>query len=150
MEIFGTTIFVLGHSISAILSTGTYDIIIVSVNKNNGATNWVRRVGTSQFDEFARALAIYPSTGAVFATGIISAVDFSYGGEDILIFGLTSSGDTIIVENMGNSNKEEPNDIVWDPVSNRFVIYGWSASTYLAQAGGADWLIFNLDYKGRN
>jgi hypothetical protein len=47
MDIWGSTIYIVGHTISAILSTNTFDIFVVSVNKNDGSTNWVRRLGTS-------------------------------------------------------------------------------------------------------
>lgn len=114
IKVYGVNLYIIGYSISATLSTNTYDIIIISCTKSTAAINWIRRLGTSTFPEYSKTIAVYPVDGSLFMTGTINSVDFSYGSDDILLYGLSASGDTLFVENLGNSNADEPDDIVYN------------------------------------
>lgn len=69
--------YILGFSISAVLTTTSFDIFVISCDKNSGTINWIRRLGTPNFSEYSRGLAVYPVDGSVFMTGTTNSVDIS-------------------------------------------------------------------------
>lgn len=74
LKVYGTNLYLMGYSISAGLSSGSFDIIIVSVTKLTVQVNWIRRLGTASFPTYSNTIAVYPTDGSLYMTGTISAV----------------------------------------------------------------------------
>jgi hypothetical protein len=64
--------------------------------------------------------------------------------------GMDKTGKTNFVEYIGSSISEGPGDIVWNSATKQVNVFGSTNSVSYQNQGGTDWLVFLLDYKGRN
>lgn len=64
--------------------------------------------------------------------------------------GITLGGATIFVETFGGSLEDYPAGIVFNKISDRFVVMGNIESKNFGSEGGFDMIAFNLDYWGDN
>jgi DNA-binding beta-propeller fold protein YncE len=74
----GTTVYVTGYGAGA---TSGNDYATIAYNAANGATRWVQRYSSSGGASQASAVAVSPTTGAVFVTGYSTGVT---SGQDYL------------------------------------------------------------------
>ena len=68
MTQFGSNLFIMGHSLSNILTNGFYDVFILSVTKSGFGVNWVKYLGTASFNEYAFSMVL-TSLGQIYAVG---------------------------------------------------------------------------------
>lgn len=150
LKIKDTSVIILGHSQSSELSQGFLDIFVASAYKHDPSfTNWVRFIGTPSFSEYAYSLALGGDT--VFAMGQISATGFTNGNSDILMMALAfTNGDTRWVENLGSTMTENPAGLVYSDKTEKLTCLATTNNIGYSNQGGLDWMIYQLDKKGRN
>ena len=131
------------------LTSGFSDVFILSCTKASASLNWVKYLGTASFNEYSYRMTV-GSDGTIFALGSIQAIGFTHGALDVLVFSVSNGGISNWVDVIGDAINDYGADIVYDSVASRYVIVGQTSSTAYATAGGLDWWLFFLDYKGRN
>jgi hypothetical protein len=68
----------------------------------------------------------------------------------VLIAGLKYDGTTYYTQHMGSTIAETPGDLAWNPTTKQINAFINTNSVSFNNQGGSDWLVFLLDYKGRN
>ena len=63
-------------------------------------------------------------TGDIFMIGSINSVDYSHGLDDILMVGLTITGKTIFIENVGGSLNDNPAGLVYNLITDKVNVFG--------------------------
>mmetsp|Transcript_16702 Transcript_16702/g.16001 ORF Transcript_16702/g.16001 Transcript_16702/m.16001 type:complete len:100 (-) Transcript_16702:462-761(-) len=96
-------------------------MFIVSSTKNGGL-RWARYIGTPFYNEYPHSLAVNPN-GNLYFLGTLSSVDYAYGQDDLLIVGVSLTGTTLFVQNVGGDLKESPGGVVYNPDSERIQIF---------------------------
>ena len=125
----GTADFDPGIGVSNLTSVGYRDIFITKIDAM-GNLVWVKKIG-GQSSDFAYSIAI-DATGNVYLTGLFRyTIDFdpgpavynlsAYGGFEIFILKLTSSGNFSWAKRIGGSDDDVGNAIAFDASNNVYV-----------------------------
>lgn len=132
----GSTDFDPSAAIFNLISSGNQDIFILKLD-SNGAFLWAKKMGSGGND-YSKSIAL-DNLGNVYTTGQFSTnVDFdpgvgvtmlnTFGGNDIFISKLSTTGNFIWAKQVGGSGSETSNSVLIDAAGNVYVTGSFGSS----------------------
>lgn len=128
MELYGSFAYLNGYSESVGLTQGNRDIFLVKTTKASATLQWSRFIGTINFNEVSRGIAV-DTSGNVYGVGQIEDTSFTNGGIDMFLFGIYSDGNSYFAAHAGSGIDESPGGIVYNSAISRFYVGANSGST---------------------